>query len=87
MKKAYSNWWVSIQPYLVNENVSLDKEKPFWVDYKKQKAKNGIPKWNLPDLQKNNLADSCLNKKEELINKLENWENQTHEPIWINEPY
>ena len=48
MSEAYSRWWESMQPFLVNEHESLDIEKPFWVDYEKQKAEKGIPDWQPP---------------------------------------
>jgi arylsulfatase A-like enzyme len=51
MKKAYSDWWEEVRPYMVNETESLDKERPFWVEYEKQKEESGIPEWEKPVLQ------------------------------------
>jgi arylsulfatase len=48
MRRAYNEWWDSVQPLLVNENESLNKEKPFWVDYENQKSGQGIPEWESP---------------------------------------
>ena len=50
MIEAYSRWWEGMQPFLINENQSLDNKKPFWVDYERQKSATGIPEWN-PHLQ------------------------------------
>ena len=50
MKVAYDKWWINIQPYLINENVPLAKEKPFWVQYEKQKGSTGIKDWLMPNL-------------------------------------
>ena len=35
MKRAYSKWWEEVRPHMINENESLDKERPFWVEYEK----------------------------------------------------
>ena len=50
MKAAYDAWWNSMLPYLTQENESLNKEKPFHIDYEKQKASGGIPKHQFPDI-------------------------------------
>ncbi|MEL7121499.1 MAG: arylsulfatase [Bacteroidota bacterium] len=43
MKAAYDEWWASMLPYMIQENESLDKEKPFHVQYYQQKESIGIP--------------------------------------------
>jgi len=50
MKKIYEKWWENIIPFLVNENVPLAKEKPFWTEYYAQKDSIGIKDWIIPDL-------------------------------------
>ena len=50
MQEAYSAWWEAVRPFMVNESESLDKEKPFRVEYEKQKAGTGIPEWAQPEL-------------------------------------
>jgi len=42
MKKAYDQWWSEVRPLMVNETAPLTKERPFWVDYEKQKESTGI---------------------------------------------
>lgn len=42
MRKAYDQWWSEARPLMVNENAPLLEERPFWVDYEKQKASTGI---------------------------------------------
>jgi arylsulfatase A-like enzyme len=50
MRIAYDEWWSKVRPYMVNENVPLLKEKPFWEEYKKQKESGGIKDWIIPSL-------------------------------------
>ncbi|NQU51077.1 MAG: arylsulfatase [Bacteroidetes bacterium] len=50
MQKVYKQWWSEVRPFMVNENVALAKEKPFWVEYKKQEAAGGIKDWVVPNL-------------------------------------
>jgi len=50
MRVAYDKWWSNIQSYLINENVPLAKEKPFWMQYEKQKESTGIKDWIMPNL-------------------------------------
>lgn len=50
MQKAYNTWWNQVKPYLVNEQVPLAKEKPFWVAYNAQKESVGIKDWKEPNL-------------------------------------
>jgi arylsulfatase len=45
MRKVYDQWWSELRPYMVNENVPLAKEKPFWIEYEKQKESGGIKDW------------------------------------------
>ncbi|MFC7338733.1 arylsulfatase [Haloferula chungangensis] len=45
MKKAYEKFWDDARPLMINEDVPLAKEKPFHVDYNKQKETIGIPLW------------------------------------------
>jgi len=49
MRSAYDLWWTEVRPFMVNENVQLSKEKPYWVEYKKQEETRGIKDWNIPD--------------------------------------
>jgi len=35
---------------MVNENVPLAKEKPYWVNYYEQEKTTGIKDWIMPDL-------------------------------------
>jgi arylsulfatase A-like enzyme len=48
MRKVYNEWWSKVRPYMVNENVPLAKEKPFWIEYEKQKELGGIKEWIKP---------------------------------------
>ena len=50
IQKAYPQWWKNVKPYMVNENVPLAQEKPFWVDYKKQQELKGIENCVVPNL-------------------------------------
>lgn len=50
MKKAYEEFWDEARPLMINDGVPLAKEKPFHVDYKKQKESGGIPAWKEPEL-------------------------------------
>jgi arylsulfatase len=36
MSGAYEKWWPSVVPMMINENVPLAPENPFWALYKKQ---------------------------------------------------
>jgi len=42
MKSAYDKWWSEVRPLMVNETVPLLNERPFWVDFEKQKSSRGI---------------------------------------------
>lgn len=50
MRKVYDEWWREVRPYMVNENVPLAEEKPFWTDYKKQEEMEGVKEWVVPSL-------------------------------------
>lgn len=50
MRKVYEQWWTMVKPFMVNENVLLAKEKPFWIEYEKQKESGGIKEWIRPKL-------------------------------------
>ncbi len=50
MRKVYDQWWNDVRPYMVNENVPLAREKPFWVEYEKQKEARGIKDWVIHNL-------------------------------------
>ena len=50
MRAAYDVWWAETQPLMVNEDVPLAPERPFWVLYEKQLDSEGIPKWEPPEL-------------------------------------
>jgi arylsulfatase len=47
MKVAYEKWWTNVQPYLVNENVPLPNEKPYWVAFENQTKTKGITTLNI----------------------------------------
>ncbi|MCP4311982.1 MAG: arylsulfatase [Bacteroidetes bacterium] len=42
MRIAYDQWWSEVRPFMVNENVPLAPERPFWVEYEKQKSSGGV---------------------------------------------
>jgi len=48
---AYEEWWGEVRPLMINEEASLDVEAPYIVQYEKQKAAGGIPKWIKPNLK------------------------------------
>ena len=50
MRAAYDAWWAETKPLMVNEDVPLAPQRPFWVLYEKQLAKEGIPDWQAPQL-------------------------------------
>jgi arylsulfatase len=50
MLAAYDAWWDEVRPLMVNEDAPLDVEKPFIVQFNKQKEETGIPDWLLPEL-------------------------------------
>lgn len=50
MMKSYEAWWSKVRPLMVNEDASLETNKPFIDLFEKQKANGGIPDWNEPKL-------------------------------------
>jgi len=50
MKKEYEAFWESVRPGMINDGVPLAQEKPFHVNYNKQKEEQGIPLWEVPEL-------------------------------------
>jgi len=50
MRKVYDQWWTEVRPYMINENTLLAKERPFWVEYEKQKEAGKIRDWVKPNL-------------------------------------
>lgn len=48
--EAYEGFWKRARPLMVNEDASLDVEKPFEANYLKQKENGGIPSWEVPSL-------------------------------------
>lgn len=50
LQKSYLEFWKKARPLMVNEDASLDVEKPFEANYLKQKAAGGIPNWIAPKL-------------------------------------
>ncbi|MCM2369840.1 arylsulfatase [Rhodopirellula sp. ICT_H3.1] len=50
MLRAFDAWWAEVRPMMVNEDASLDVEKPFATQFNKQKENAGIPNWNAPVL-------------------------------------
>jgi arylsulfatase len=43
MSLAFDQWWIEVRPFMVNENVPLASERPYWVEYEKQLNSTGIP--------------------------------------------
>lgn len=50
LRTQFDKWWTEMRPFMVNENVPLASEKPFWVEYKKQEETTGIKDWVQPNL-------------------------------------
>ena len=50
MLKWYDVQWKRVRPLMVNEDAPLDVDKPFLLNYNKQKARSGIPDWVPPEL-------------------------------------
>ncbi|YCM47108.1 arylsulfatase (plasmid) [Verrucomicrobiaceae bacterium 227] len=50
LQTSYLEFWEKARPLMVNEDASLDVEKPFEANYLKQKAAGGIPNWTAPKL-------------------------------------
>jgi arylsulfatase len=50
MLAEYDAWWDAVRPRMINEDASLDTEKPFVVQFEKQKTQQGIPDWQAPKL-------------------------------------
>lgn len=50
MKNAYEKFWDEARPLMINDGVPLAKERPFHVDYRRQKESKGIPVWREPEL-------------------------------------
>ena len=48
LKGAFDRFWKEARPMMVNENVPLSKERPYWKAYEKQLAEGGIPRWKAP---------------------------------------
>ena len=42
MRDAYDQWWSEVRPLMVNEAVPLSEERPYWIDFEKQRASSGI---------------------------------------------
>jgi arylsulfatase len=42
MRNAYDQWWSEVRPLMVNETAPLTRERPFWMEYEKQKKSTGI---------------------------------------------
>ncbi|YCM46984.1 hypothetical protein V2O64_24380 (plasmid) [Verrucomicrobiaceae bacterium 227] len=50
LQESYLEFWKKARPLMVNEDASLDVEKPFEANYLKQRAARGIPNWVAPKL-------------------------------------
>jgi arylsulfatase A-like enzyme len=48
MRAAYDAWWAETVPLLVNEDAPLAKERPFWIEFARQRETRGIPDWTPP---------------------------------------
>lgn len=60
MLKSYDAWWDEVRPMMVNEDASLDVEKPFQVQFEKQKASGGIPAWTSPKIAQPTIAADSM---------------------------
>ncbi len=47
LSKSYDQWWVSVQPFLINEGLPKlsPEEFPFYIRYHEQLKESGIPDW------------------------------------------
>lgn len=50
MLAAYEKWWEEVRPLMINEDESLEKQKPFVEQFNKQKMENGVPDWIEPTI-------------------------------------
>jgi arylsulfatase len=50
MQLAYEQWWADTRPLLVNENVPLAPQRPYFVWYEEQLKREGIGQWQAPAL-------------------------------------
>jgi hypothetical protein len=50
IRAAYNAWWAETRPLMVNEEIPLASERPFWVLYEKQSNGQGILTWEPPKL-------------------------------------
>ncbi|MDP4720959.1 MAG: arylsulfatase [Akkermansiaceae bacterium] len=50
LRKAWDDYWQHARPLMINEDASLDVEKPFEKKYLEQKESTGIPAWNPSDI-------------------------------------
>jgi arylsulfatase len=50
MLSAYAAWWDEVRPLMENEDAPLDVEKPFIVQFDKQKKEKGISDWVPPEI-------------------------------------
>ncbi len=50
MKAAFDQYWKEARPLMVNEDAPMSPTKPYFEWFNEQKAAEGIPDWNAPDL-------------------------------------
>ena len=50
LRNSYDIFWKASRPLMVNESAPMCPERPFHVQYYKQKAEGGIPDWQAPEL-------------------------------------
>jgi hypothetical protein len=50
LRKSWDEYWIHARPLMINEDASLDVEKPFEKNYLEQKESTGIPDWNPSDI-------------------------------------
>ena len=50
IRAVFDAWWIETRPLMVNEDVPLASERPFWVLYEKQRADGGVALWKAPEL-------------------------------------
>ncbi|WP_411827826.1 arylsulfatase [Luteolibacter sp. AS25] len=50
LQKSFDEFWEKARPLMVNEDASLDVEKPFEKAYLQQKESTGIPDWSPSEL-------------------------------------
>jgi len=50
MVREYEQFWESVRPHMINEEVPLADQKPYHVEYYQQRDTTGIPHWDAPKI-------------------------------------